>query len=535
MSLSARSAFILPLVLAGPVYFETEVPQPPAEEWRWVGRAKSSELIELTFAVKQTNLNLLQDLVLAVSDPDSPSYGNHMSLEAVNELIAPSRASIRAVEDHLERHGIRGCDGSINQDFIMCVVPIRQAEAVLNATYHEFTHATTSNVSVLRAMRYSLPADVAAHVDFVAPTVRFPTVRPRYQLSPNSTSNRENTPASLRSLYRVGDVEATQGRQACTAFLEQYFLQTDLDSFWESYYPKAIQRTVKVLGPNKGSPGVEASLDIEYITSLGGGVPTEFWSFAGRAPDNPENEPFLKWMLQVGNTTDDAVPKVFSTSYGEGEFSVSSDYMNRINVEFQKTSARGISLLFATGDYGVSSQGTCPKSRFVGQWPAASAWVTGVGGTEGGDTSTPEHAWSGSSGGFSDRWARPSYQTDAIATYFKTVPKDKVPDSKYYNQTGAGFPDVSAQGNDFIVINNNQHVGVAGTSCSSPTFAGIVSLLNGLRLAKNKSTLGFLNPLFYKNAGAFMDITTGSNQAGTDCGPMGFTATKGWVLASHRT
>ena len=36
--------------------------------------------------------------------------------------------------------------------------------------------------------------------------------------------------------------------------------------------------------------------------------------------------------------------------------------------------------------------------------------------------------------------------------------------------------------------------GVAGTSCASPTFSGVVSLLNDIRLSKGLSTLGFLNP-----------------------------------------
>ena len=44
------------------------------------------------------------------------------------------------------------------------------------------------------------------------------------------------------------------------------------------------------------------------------GVETEFWSFAGRAPGNPQNEPFLDWIYMVGNTSDSDVPKIFSTS-----------------------------------------------------------------------------------------------------------------------------------------------------------------------------------------------------------------------------
>ena len=38
-----------------------------------------------------------------------------------------------------------------------------------------------------------------------------------------------------------------------------------------------------------------------------------------------------------------------------------------------------------------------------------------------------------------------------------------------------------------------------GTSGSTPTLAGIISLLNDARLQNNKSTLGFLNPFLYQN------------------------------------
>mmetsp|Transcript_32688 Transcript_32688/g.63772 ORF Transcript_32688/g.63772 Transcript_32688/m.63772 type:complete len:225 (-) Transcript_32688:198-872(-) len=201
------------------------------------------------------------------------------------------------------------------------------------------------------------------------------------------------------------------------------------------------------------------------------------------------------------------------------------DYMARINVEFQKAAARGISLMFATGDNGVADDdGMCPNSRFQGQWPAGSPWVTSVGGTDG----DPEQAWSGSAGGFSDVWARPTYQTEAVANYFNTIKSRFLPDAKYFNQTGAGFPDVSAQATNFQIIQDKVSYPVDGTSCACPTFSGVVSLLNDVRLAAGKPTLGFLNPLFYKNAPAFMDITHGSNEVGENCGPKGFSASKGW-------
>ena len=53
---------------------------------------------------------------------------------------------------------------------------------------------------------------------------------------------------------------------------------------------------------------------------------------------------------------------------------------------------------------------------------------------------------------------------------------DNLPNSALFNATGRGFPDVSAQGTSYVVINNGQtDPAVAGTSASSPTFGGIIA------------------------------------------------------------
>jgi tripeptidyl-peptidase-1 len=59
---------------------------------------------------------------------------------------------------------------------------------------------------------------------------------------------------------------------------------------------------------------------------------------------------------------------------------------------------------------------------------------------------------------------------------------------------------------------------VAGTSCSAPIIAGIVSLWNGLRLQSGKQSMGFINPFLYKSASyssAYYDVTSGNNADGT--------------------
>merc|ERR1711939_255273 len=86
-------------------------------------------------------------------------------------------------------------------------------------------------------------------------------------------------------------------------------------------------------------------------------------------------------------------------------------------------------------------------------------------------------------------------------------------------------PDISAQAIDYMVMAYGIPNPVAGTSCASPAASGILSLVNDIRIANNQPTLGFLNPLLYKNADALNDIVGGSNPG---CGSKGFTAVAGW-------
>jgi len=146
--------------------------------------------------------------------------------------------------------------------------------------------------------------------------------------------------------------------------------------------------------------------------------------------------------------------------------------------------------------------------------------VTAVGGTSG----IPEVAAKFSGGGFSNYFARPKYQNDAVNKYLTGLPDGLY--EGYYNPAGRAYPDVSAQSRHFLIYYQGESALISGTSASAPTFAAIVALLNDAMLAAGKPPLGFLNPLLYsKGAAGLNDITTG-NAPG--CGTPGFNATKGW-------
>eukprot|EP00958_Prasinococcus_capsulatus_P005289 scaffold517_cov392-Prasinococcus_capsulatus_cf.AAC.9 len=523
----------------GSIIVEADATESLAPGWAVRGPSPRDAKIELVFAVRQRNVKQLAEEVLAVSTPSSPKYGQHLSNKAVHELVAPSPVHARVVHEFLVGNGVTDIQSlTPNGDMIQALVTVEMAELLLHAEYEELYHAE-SGLTIHRCITsgYSLPEQVSLAVDFVAPTVRVPTIRSAKGTSYGArTRATPNTPEVLRRIYNVGDAQgsASNNKAAVTAFLEQYYSQSALQKFYDSQcadedincgIDNSASDTVITVGDAGAEPGagIESMLDIEYITALGSSIKTEFWGFAGRSPDNPENEPFLKWLNLVSNTTDAAVPKVFSSSYGEDEQTCSMAWAERLNTEFMKTGARGISLLFASGDSGAAGDNGCIDGKFVPQWPSGSPWVTGVGGTQNPDDET---AIGLSSGGFSNRWDRPEWQRDPVAVYLTDTLN--LPPRTMFNDSGRGIPDIAAQATGFLVnLGIGPPISVAGTSCACPTAAGVIAQLNDLRLQAGKSTLGFLNPLIYTIPSGWHDITEGYND-GCGFGSKGFPATGGW-------
>ena len=139
-------------------------------------------------------------------------------------------------------------------------------------------------------------------------------------------------------------------------------------------------------------------------------------------------------------------------------------------------------------------------------------------------------------GGFSQLFAQPSYQANAVSNYLQTAPN--LPPLSQFSSNGRGYPDVAILGHNYNVAIGGQMYIESGTSASSPVFAGMVTLVNNARLNAGKSPIGFLNYALYKfgdqKSPMFNDITVGENNccAGNPgenvCCPYGFNATTGW-------
>jgi len=218
---------------------------------------------------------------------------------------------------------------------------------------------------------------------------------------------------------------------------------------------------------------------------------------------------------------------------------------DRMNNEMMKLASRGVSILAATGDGGSHfSFGPFPSDGAIGDalntisctynfptFPAASPWVTGVGGITLGDTPTSPVAWDGSGSGFSWRFPMPSYQASTVQLYLTQYNTSSgFPDPTSYNASNRAYPDVSAVADNVPLIVDGGEDDGGGTSASTPTFAGIISIINDMRFNAGRGPLGLLNPALYKLTAKypgelFYDITDGNSK--TSC-TEGFPATPGW-------
>ena len=119
--------------------------------------------------------------------------------------------------------------------------------------------------------------------------------------------------------------------------------------------------------------------------------------------------------------------------------------------------------------------------------------------------------------------------------YFALVDGTAIAPAPGYARGGRGFPDVALLANSFAAVVGGAWIGMGGTSLSTPTFAGMISLVNAARLRGGGRPVGFINPILYQDHALFAnDITVGRNDCTgmVTCCKEGFEATAGWDPAS---
>ncbi|KAH3962538.1 hypothetical protein HBH70_161370 [Parastagonospora nodorum] len=589
-------AVLAPAVLATPVarstYAVKETHYVP-RKWVQKGRAPKDQMLALQIGVKQGDFDELERHLYEVSDPYHVRYGQHLSPEEVNALTQPKDEALDAVHEWLLSNGIRNFDYSPSKDWINIRISIEDAEKLLATKYSVYAHEDGTEMS--RATSWSLPSHLHKHIDTIQPTTSFmrtranlPTVstatnltevyRPPGYVTPTdpiiakACSINGTTPTCFKTLYKTLGYEQKscgENQIGFNNFLKEVPIRPDAKLFLEQYAPEAVKgaydyKFVSINGgpqqDNGSSPAQlaagtnkEANLDVQTILGMTYPMPVTAFTTGGEPPqipdlaagDPPGNEPYLEWVTYV--LKQKSLPQVISTSYGDDEQTVPAEYAKRVCNSFAQLGARGVSLLFSSGDGGagnaagenatecVSNDGKNTK-KFLPSFPAGCPYVTTVGATQGFQPEVaayrpakslgPDnklHGYYASGSGFSEYFSRPSYQDDAVKGYLKKIGDEH---KGLYNAAGRGYPDISAQGLYFEFVWNSTNGVISGTSASSPLAASVIALVNDALISAGKPTLGFLNPWLYKKGyKGFTDVLSGGNGG---CNTTGFAVTKGW-------
>ncbi|KAK5130674.1 hypothetical protein LTR08_001835 [Meristemomyces frigidus] len=392
------------------------------------------------------------------------------------------------------------------------------------------------------------------------------------------------TPDCLRSLYEFGvNTQANKKNSyGIVEYTPQAYVPSDLDLFFQNFSSSqvgnrpifdsvdggVVQQTNMSFNYNG-----ESDLDLEYSMTLV--YPQQVTLY--QVGDLIEGASFNNFLDAIDGsyctyeggddpTQDSVYPdpyggyqgpencggytatKVISTSYSYNEHDLTPFYAQRQCNEYMKLGLLGVSVLYSSGDYGVAGNGgECINGaganasytngtfgRFNPAFPSTCPYVTSVGATQVKNNTNivtatqPEMACETviySGGGFSNVFPMPSYQSSAVKGFFQNHLPPYT--SAQYNNSEAtrGFPDIAANGANYVIAIDGNFSLVYGTSASSPTLGSILTLINQERYNAGKASIGFVNPVAYAHPEVFNDITEGGNQG---CGTAGFTATQGW-------
>lgn len=529
-------------------------------------------------APQQADMNqLLQNL----QDRTNPQYHKFLTPAQYADRFGLSTKDMAKVVSWLEREGFTDVQPSPTRSSVRISGSAGQVANAFQVSLHRYQvngieHFANANDPVLPKELNGLVEGIRGLTNLLP--------HPRLVAHPHFTSSISNlhfivpddfaTIYDLHTLYNGG----INGTGISIAVAGQTDIaNSDIDAFraasgLPANDPTVVMATTTDPGTSSGDLG-EADLDIE----LSGAVARN----ASIIYVNSNNGAFDALQYAIEN---DLAP-VASISYGDCESDLGSAEIQSLESVLQQGNAEGITVLAASGDDGAAdcdygnnnNPPTVATHGLAVDYPASSAYVTGVGGTEftdctnpsGSETGNPcygatqywsatnnssngsalsyipETAWndtsnaeaggiSASGGGVSSYISKPSWQTGP------GVPADGMRDVPDIALTASPVVDsilICSAG--WCTNGYRDSAGdldaTGGTSIGPPSMAGVVALLN----QKEGNRVGNINPNLYQLAaatsGVFHDITTGNNivpcTVGTqNCttGSLGYSAAAGY-------
>ncbi len=505
------AAILLPTAAqAAPSRFENSI-KPFTPQMRILGTPNPSEIVEFQVALKMRDFEGLQQRI---------ATGEVLSEKELTQKYYPLAADYQALVSWAQAQGLTVQKTFANHLTLNLSGSVAQLRTAMNVEFARIDYEGNAVLSAKTAP--SLPGQFASFVlgvNGLQPLRMVPLFRSLRPVpdSPTTPFAIPYTPNDLKTAYKFNNFVYTGAGQKIAILGSLFARDSDLTSFWSATgTPQSSNNVEKVtVGTQPSVPRcnflvsatcsylAEADLDAEYASSIAPGAVIR--QYAVGIPTNSNFVSLFDTGLQALLADLPTQPnlKVLTISYGICETSVSASQLQTTSQLFASLAAQGVTTFVSSGDSGSAQCGSgAPGVSYQASDPS----VTAVGGTtlnlNSSGTITSETGWSGSGGGISATFARPSFQVGA------GVPSG----------TTRVLPDVALVADPntgaYTVVGGKTYQ-FGGTSLSSPAWAGFAALINQARASSSKPSLGLLGPRIYPLLGTtnFRDITSGSNGA----------------------
>ena len=515
----------------------------------------------------------LEKLLEDQRDPSSPDYHAWLTPDQYADRFGLSPADIGKITAWLRGAGLSVDHVARSRNWILFGGTAAQLQRTFGTPIHRYL--VDGVMHYANASAPSIPAALAPVVQTILDMDDFRPKAPSHKMKPfsspgpeytNNTGDHFLSPGDLAVIYDLTPLYAKgiNGTGQKVAVIGQTAVEvTDMQMFRSAFSLPASDPQM-ILVPGSANPGItsgdegEADLDLEWAGAT--------------APNATVLYVYSTNVFTSANyAVSQALAPVMTLSYGFCEQNISGNPETSsaaFRTVAQQANTEGITYLASSGDSGSADcdpdSAPVAKSGLSVNMPASIPEVTGVGGTEfneGALTSKywnsqapvsalgyiPEMAWNdsgvgtGSSsglattgGGLSEFFTKPAWQTGP------GVPADgqrDVPDVSFT---------ASADHDGYIIFSEGKEFPIGGTSASSPSFAGMLALLNQYLVSNGiqaQPGLGNINPNLYSLAqsttGVFHDVTTGSNivpctTGTTNCvnGTMGYSTGAGYDVVT---
>ncbi|KAJ5542482.1 Peptidase S8/S53 subtilisin/kexin/sedolisin [Penicillium sp. DV-2018c] len=282
-------------------------------DWVKRERVKRDSVLPVRIGLTQNNLEKGEELLMTVSDPNSPKYGQYWSAEEVHDMFAPSKESVDSVRQWLESSGIDKSRvvHSDNKGWLAFDAYAHEVEKLFMTEFYEHEHSHTASLKI-GCEEYHVPEHIQHHIDYITPGVKLsPIVKKSTKTKRAShlakskgsiasdtsskakaipakaknlpaelqTCGSDMTPACIKALYKLPDAtKAKKGNSLGLYEQGDYFAKSDLDLYYKDYAPWIPQGTYPIPalidGANFSVPdysplnGGESDIDIDMAYSL---------------------------------------------------------------------------------------------------------------------------------------------------------------------------------------------------------------------------------------------------------------------------